>query len=277
MKTGREIKCTERNCVNIIHLECLDKNETVDTWKCKQCKEPTIKDVMQELSKIVVSNKDLGDSLEACHADVNINNALIKNLEGRIDECFSKLDELTAKCAALEQENSNLKEQINNQEQYTRLNTIEVFGIPELQDENVYSTVIRVATALKVEVTAKDIDCCHRLKKLPNSTEPRGIVIKFVTRWKKEEIFAARRTQRIFSLKDIAGLEGLDKYDPRKIVYINESLTKENRALLVKCREYKKNHDIKYLWIRSGKIFMRKADKSRAYVIKNVSDLRDVH
>lgn len=276
LRSGKEVKCSNKNCSNISHSECLDAKERPELWKCQNCHEPTPSDLMRELKRISEFNKNVSQSLESCHEGITENNGLIRNLESEIKNCFEKIGNLTAKCASLEKENNNLKQQLNTQEQYTRLNCVEIFGVPELREENTYAVVSRIATAMNVKAGVEDIDCCHRLRKFPNSTEPRGIVVKFLTRWKKEEFLEARRSRKNLCLRDI-GFEAQENVDPNKIVYMNESLTRANRSLLNKCREYKKVENIKYLWVRNGKILMRKNDVSRIYVITTTDDLRDVH
>lgn len=146
----------------------------------------------------------------------------------------------------------------------------------KVRDENIYFTIARVAKAMSIEVTKAELDCCHRLKKLPGSTEPRKIVVKFTSRWKNEEFLAARRSKRTLCVGDI-GFEGLKNFDLNKTVYINESLTTTNRVLIAKCRDYKKRENIKYLWVRNCKIYVRKSENSKVFVISSLNDLRDVH
>lgn len=56
-------------------------------------------------------------------------------------------------------------------------------------------------------------------------------------------------------------------------IYINESLTKENKQLLFKTKEKARDASYKYVWSKEGKIFVRKNDNSRVHRIKNEHDL----
>lgn len=60
-------------------------------------------------------------------------------------------------------------------------------------------------------------------------------------------------------------------------VYVNAHLMVQNKLLLTKCKDFKKNANVKYLWANNGKIHMRKADNSKLFVISNQQCLSDVH
>ena len=91
------------------------------------------------------------------------------------------------------------KESLNNLEQYTRRECLEVSGIPELQDENTDELVIKVGSLMGVVINKEDISVSHRIPKpsfssvaagnrnnveASTSTTPK-IIVKFVHRYKR--------------------------------------------------------------------------------------------
>lgn len=274
MNRQKSIKC--RTCDNACHSECVSPGLTSETWRCRKCREPTLADLMDEIRKLTENNNTIARSLDSCHERIEENNALIKAQDIKITACLDKIENLSQKCKILENENTELKKALNSQEQYSRRNCIEVYGMPESKEENIFATVFQISRAIGVKLDKEDIDACHRLRSQPRSKEPRPIIIKFVSRWKKDEIIQARRVRRTLSLQDIdASLKGTG--EGKKPIYINESLTKDNRILLSKCKEFKKKNNIKFLWTRNGKILMRKSDNAQIYIIESVSNLTDVH
>lgn len=273
----KAIKCSEKMCSNIIHQECMLKEGALpdEEWCCKTCLEPSPSQIMKEIRKLAEYNVDIKNSIESCHEKIEENNGIVRELKGKLNECFQVIDELTTRCVKLEKENEELKHQISKQEQYSKLNNAEIFGIPEVRDENVVHTVITLSQALGVKLETKDIDACHRLGNSRSDNESRGIIIKFVSRIKKEEFIKARRIKRDFCLGDI--IPGVHGLEAKKPVYINEHLSRENRSLYNICREYKKKHNIKFLWIKNGQILMRKAENSKVYRIQTKNSLNDVH
>lgn len=63
-------------------------------------------------------------------------NTIILKMDLKITDCFDKLDMVTGKCKALELENGKLKNELNDLQQYSRLNNLEIRGIPEVLNEN---------------------------------------------------------------------------------------------------------------------------------------------
>lgn len=91
---------------------------------------------------------------------------------------------------------------------------------------------------------------------------------------KKQEFLNARKVRRNLCVRDL-GDEW--KKSVNNTIYINEHLTIQNKILLNKCRDFKKNANIKHLWVKNGKIYMRKADNTKVFVILNQDCLNDVH
>lgn len=275
--TRKNVKCNGKMCQRSCHQECMGSDKTVDTWRCEDCTEPSLIDLMREIKKLGNMNKDLADSLNSCHGKIDELNELIKNQDLKIADCVSKVEDLSVKYALLEKENNELKVNLNNQEQYTRLNCIEIYGIPEVKEENILSTVGHVYNALNVKFDINNIDCCYRMNRQQKTTEPRGIFLSFLSRLKKEEFMNAKKTRRTLCLSDINIEWARNVQGGKQPVYINESLTSSNRALFSKCREFKKKQNIKFLWVKNGKILMRKSESAKVYVINSANGLNDVH
>lgn len=69
------------------------------------------------------------------------------------------------------------------------------------------------------------------------------------------------------------GLLGFDRDLP---LYLNEHLCVENKILLGKARQAKRDKDWKFVWVSQGRILMRKAEKSPVLHITCDADLAKV-
>lgn len=56
-------------------------------------------------------------------------------------------------------------------------------------------------------------------------------------------------------------------------VYINESLTVYRKRVFGAAKDIKKNKGYKYLWLRGGKILIRKDEGSPAILLKTLEDV----
>ncbi|KAG8300010.1 hypothetical protein J6590_087002 [Homalodisca vitripennis] len=77
-----------------------------------------------------------------------------------------------------------------------------------------------------------------------------------------------RKDKRNLNTRDIGFMEG--QSNP---IYVNNSLTQANRKLLNKAREVKREKQYTYLWVRNGRIFMRKNPGDRFVVIDSMEVL----
>lgn len=59
-------------------------------------------------------------------------------------------------------------------------------------------------------------------------------------------------------------------------VYVNEFLNSRLHELFRKVKESSKVHKFKYVWVKDGKIFVRKSDNTDVINIKTENDLREV-
>lgn len=235
---------------------------------------------MKEIKQLCKINSDITRSIDLCHEKIDENSALVKNLNDKIEKCYSSVEELDKRCSNLEDKNKELKADLNRQEQYSRSNCLELVGIPEVKNESVLTIVTLVAQVLGLPLTKSEVDCCHRLAKPATIRHPatdgrhRNIIIKFVNRWKKEEFIKARRVRRNLCVRELSlNIPNLTIHDMAGAVYVNESLPKNNRILPAKCREYKKAHEIQYLWIRREQTLMRKSESSDIISISSEYDL----
>ena len=86
-------------------------------------------------------------------------------------------------------------EDIEDSKQYSRRNNLILHGIPVAPKEDLYERVMTVAKALQVETYPNDFDIIHRLGSKNNNLPP-PIIIRFVNRWKKEELQEAIQKKR---------------------------------------------------------------------------------
>ncbi|XP_031355236.1 uncharacterized protein LOC116179578 [Photinus pyralis] len=164
-------------------------------------------------------------------------------------------------------------------EQYSSKNSIEISGVPEIKGEEITNVVTAVSGAVGFTLNRSMIDACHRLGKNPNKpNEPRGIILKFVSRMDKDQLLKCKRIKRNVHVSDLGEMfSRLPNVNPNSNIFINESLSQFNRVLYAKARLYSKQNNIKFVWIRNGQIAMRKVEDSKIFVIKSVDDFKDVH
>ena len=170
--------------------------------------------------------------------------------------------------ANLTKQIEDLRSQVNEIDQYLRVNNLEFVGLPPPNQGETEETVIINAcnslVGLSVVVRPEDIDISHPLPSNRRDGKPVHIA-KFVSKKTKFAILMAKRSDanKQFKFRD-------------QDVYINEHLNKVNRGLFATANERKRTLGYKFLWTKGGTVNMRKTENSDVIVINKESDFVNV-
>ena len=139
-------------------------------------------------------------------------------------------------------EDSN--EKLNDLEQYGRMNSIRINGVPESDNETVQQTVGVVVETLNAKIPAlnlnpSDIDIAHRLgKNRIGQNKGRQIIVKFVSRLTRDNVLLQKKLFR------------------GSMIFVNEDLTRLNQLALSSIRK-KMPDEVENAWSRGGKLYFR--------------------
>lgn len=219
---------------------------TRDDDSLKQLIKDTFKQMKEEFLKSVSHRIDL---LEGRLFDKEIeNDQLKKQIETLEQDNEQNKEDNAKKITEVEAENLELHEQLNELEQYGRRNSIRIVGIPEAVNETSEETAKIASEALShhmpdVTLRRNDIDIAHRLGKKDGGYKPRAIIMKFVSRMTRENVFRGRKA-----------LKGTN-------IYVNEDLTWINHHILA-CVRKKQSDEVESAWTKNGHIYYKHHDKS---------------
>lgn len=120
--------------------------------------------------------------------DVISPNITVK-LEEFKNELTSKLREANERIEILEHTNKDLMKQIEYNERELKKNNIIIFGLEEEQGENIYEKVLKFFDEkLEKKILKSEINAAHRFGR-ENPSRPKPVVVKFVSYYRKAEIF----------------------------------------------------------------------------------------
>ena len=214
---------------------------------------------------------------------------LVEQMNDNYTALQAKLDLLEARNASLEAENATLTKKLqtcetslNNLEQYSRRECVEISGIPEVKEENTDDIVIKVGSLIGLDIEKHDISISHRLPKPSYSAAvkegPRAssnassrapnIIVKFVRRETRDRFYKGRKLLRGKSTRDL----DLARYSENKI-YISENLTQANKNIFKESLQVKKDLKYKFIWTFYGRTYLRKDSESPVVAILKLSDL----
>ncbi|XP_063635164.1 uncharacterized protein LOC134805896 [Cydia splendana] len=190
-----------------------------------------------------------------------------------------QMAELTSKVSDLENKHSDY-EALNNkydhllldldrQQQYARIQNLEITGMPESKNENLPNLIISIAKHAGVEIIQSDIEHVTRVRAMtPREGRPRAIVVKLRNRTHKNNILAGLRRTRGISTSDI------DLQGESRRLYVNEHLTPSRKQVLKECKTAAKNRGYEYVWVRECNIYARKSDGAPVLAVESLKDLK---
>ncbi|CAN7942519.1 unnamed protein product [Ixodes pacificus] len=181
--------------------------------------------------------------------------------EEKITQLEKKQAELQVTVNSQEERIQTLREDLNSEEQYSRIANLEIQGLPTSPNEDLRRIVSDLAAKLELsDFTATDILAIHRLPAKPGSIPI--VLVKFASAQLKERWLGSRGKLRV--LVQAATVPKL---------FFNENLTKQNRHLHWMVREKAKEKQYKFTWVKNGKIFAKKNEASSLLRINRVADL----
>ncbi|KOB77651.1 Uncharacterized protein OBRU01_03716 [Operophtera brumata] len=112
-----------------------------------------------------------------------------------------------------------------------------------------------------------EVEC--RVSKLENmqrvpvhGSKDKAIIVSFKNRYVKEEFVAAARARKTLAAPDIGFRDSVRR------IYVNDHLTKAKSAA--------RDKNFKYIWVKYGKIHLRKNDTSPVFLVSQESDLNKI-
>lgn len=290
-KQQLKIECTDckavhhANCANLSKSDIDYINAENQIWRCISCSKSrrqsmalessidegkvTILEVIEMLKEAKEDRRrlesELGKSLETSHEKIDQNMKLIEDQTHKIDDYIQKIEQLHDENKQLKSRVKILEDKLEDAEQYSRLNSVEIQGIPEIKNEDTMEIVKKIGVALDMPIKEEMVDTCHRLRKRTDG-KPATLIVKFVRRIDKHALLQKRRVKGTLTTAHMG-------YTTSSPVYINECLTFQRRKLFAAARELKTEKNYRFLWVRDGRILMRKEENAPVVLLTRMEDI----
>ncbi|KAI5634611.1 hypothetical protein NE865_12674 [Phthorimaea operculella] len=220
--------------------------------------------LIQDIRAMKNDIKELKKSCEFNDKIVNEHNTKISTLENKVSE----FESLKLHLDAALNEITTLKLDIAEREQRSRLNNVEVKGIPVKQTENLFTIAEELGKAVDFPISKSQINYIARVP--THNPKEKSIILSFNNRYVKEEFLAAGRARKTLTTTNISG------YGTVSNIYINDHLTPANKQLLTKAKAACQEKGYQYVWVKHCKIHIRKNDSSNVFIVSKLSDLNKI-
>ena len=178
---------------------------------------------------------------------------LLAQQQAKIDGLETQVRELTALITEQAQA-------LNGLDQFTRRNSVIVYGLPEQANESVVDRIVELGRAVGVDVTGQ-IGVAHRIGFL-SAGRTRPVIVRFKTFSARQELYAARRKLRAPGF--VAGPHITAAVAEK--IYLSDSLTKKGRQM-------RKNGRLWAVWSDAGKLKAKASEDDETKIIRSMDDL----
>lgn len=229
----------------------------------------TIKQLVSEhLSNISQQIADFHESLTFFNKQYEELKQMVSERDDTISDLVSKNNNLTIQV-------KNLTNRLGQVEQSMRSPNIEINGIPENKSENLITTIEQLGRIVGNPFGDSDILHVTRIAKLNKENDrPRSVIIKLRSLRRRDELLAAVTKFNKKNLDNKLNSEHLGIGGRRVPVFVSEHLTPINKHLHAAARKKTKDTGFKFIWVRDGKVFVRKNEQSHVIYIKDEESLK---
>lgn len=246
-----------------------------------------IRDILQEVLPGILKNsikelvsqqlREINCQISSFSDSLNFFNGQFEHLKTAIEERNGTVDKLQKENDVLKTIVSDLSARLCVVEQNMRDNNIEINGVPEHKTENLTSTLQQLARTVGTSIEDGDILHVTRVAKLnKDSDRPRAVIAKLRSTRQRDTILAAVAQFNKKNPEDKLSSHHLGVGGPRAPVFVSEHLTPANKQLHAATRKYAKEQSYKFVWVRNGRIYVRKNETCQSLVIRNHDSLRNL-
>jgi len=153
------------------------------------------------------------------------------------------------------EEADNLYTALDDLEQYTRRNSLEIHGIPDDCYSSTEEVVLKLAAVLNVNVNPSDIEITHKLKRRGNNSSP--VIVKFISHKVETSLYKDRVKLRNVKVLDVfpGYSNAVRAEEPR--IFLNKNLTNYRRGLVSRANQMNRDGLLTSFWTIDGKIFAK--------------------
>lgn len=232
-----------------------------------------------------VVNTQIKNSLNTINEQIGAFRNFMDFISDKFDKFTEDFNRQSQELSSLRKENTvlrneldSLKNKVGQLDQLSRASCLEIQCVPEKKTENVVNIVKALGRTINYNINDHDIQYCSRVAKMnPNSPRPRTIIAKFTSPRIRDCVLSAVSDYNKKHSRDKLNTHNLGFVSEDKSpVFVIENLSPENKQLHATARKRGKELNYKFIWVRAGRIYMRKSETSATIVIRNNDTLENL-
>lgn len=221
-------------------------------------------EVSAAIEKLKTEFSETTEFLSAEQADLKTKitsaNKVIKTLENENEKLSKELNNLGGRLSMLEKSSRNCN--------------LEIQCFPEKKQESLLNVLKAICKEIGCPLQDKDISTVRRIAKFDSSSaRPRNILVTLASEGLRNNIISSyksyNKSHKSAPLNSsIFGAQG-----EKAKIYMVEHLPPETKKLHAEARKTATTLNYKYVWVKYGRVYMRKVEDSDVIYIKNLESL----
>lgn len=176
----------------------------------------------------------------------------------------------------LQTNNDILMKKVDILDQFNRKNNVEIQMVPERSNENPVILFNKLCSAVSFPIRTEEILACHRVPQSnKNSGRPKNIIVELPSTHTRDALLSAVKNHNKMNPSTKLNSGHLD-IPGKTPIYVSEQLTPNNKELFATVRHAAKEKNIKFVWIRNGKVYVRKNENSPAVWVSSKDMLENI-
>lgn len=168
----------------------------------------------------------------------------------------------------------SLQSRVNQLEQNSRANNVEIQCLPENKSENLVTLIRKLGSIIACEVADEHITRITRIaKQKQDSLRPRSVVVEFRDLKLRDAFLAASINFNKKNPSNKLNSAHLGLVGTKTPIFIAEHLSVANKELHAAARRTAKEKGFKFVWVRGGRIFLRKNEDTGYIIVKDLQTL----
>lgn len=264
----KQNKSTSQGCQNYV---------TEDTLR--EIIQQEFSSVINETIKLLVTTelRSINEKISSFQEAVNFFNSQFEGMKVTLDRNTKTIADLTKDNEKLKSSVYDLTTRLNTVELHMREGNLEINGIPEHRSENLYNTVVQLTKAVDNPLQVDDILHVTRVAKISKDNDkPRAVVAKLRSPRIRDIVLAAVKNFNKANSQDKLNSHHLGIGGTKSSVYVSEHLTSANKYLHAAARKKAKELAFKFVWVRNGRIFVRKDENHQSLLIRSLDYLNNL-
>lgn len=226
-------------------------------------------------SEINVQLCEMKDDIRGFNESIAFMNSHFEKLNAEIRAYKGDIDRIKKENESLKNDLMATSARCIQLDQLMRSSNLELQCVPEHKTENIITVVKQLGKVVACPINDTDISYCSRIaKKDPKSLRPRAILVRLSSPRLRDTLLAATIKYNRQNPNDKLNSSHLGlSEDKKSAIYVTENLSPENKSLHAAARLKARELNYKHVWVRSGRIYMRKTDTSEYIFVRNAATL----